>query len=135
MPLRTPADFPITSADHRAPLRGNAVTPYCVRDGRPPTTPDCCIGQANFWGQTLSVTSGALAIYYMPSRRNQNIPHAFLFKHPSRRSFQLLGSLSLRGFIDVFSQGQVNVILPQLIPRVNPPVEFFPVVNLLRRLA
>jgi hypothetical protein len=36
-----------------APLRGDDVTPYCVRDGLPPTTPDCCIHQANFWGYTL----------------------------------------------------------------------------------
>jgi hypothetical protein len=113
-------DFPITSADHRALLRGNAVTPYYVRDGRPPTTPDCCADQANFWGQTLLVTSCALAIYYMPSGRNQNIPHALLFNHPSQCSFQLLVPLSLRGFVDMFFQCQINAIFPRFIHHVNP---------------
>jgi hypothetical protein len=111
-------------------------TPYCVRDGLPPTTPDCCVDQATFRGQTSSVTSGALAIHYngpielIPVISSLTCAFWTKSEHPCRgscitfqsslpppavRSFQLLTLLSLRGFVDMFSQGQVNVTLPQFI--------------------
>jgi hypothetical protein len=86
-------------------------------------------------GQTTSATSGALAIHYhgpiepIPVISSLTCafgtelehPSCITFQHhPSRRSFQLLAPLSLRGFVDMFSQRQVGVILPQSIHQVNP---------------
>jgi hypothetical protein len=121
-PLRTSADGdPDNLGGSQSSFGGQSCTPYCVRDELPPTTPDCCV-------EPIPIISSLTCA----SGRNQSTPYALFSTNPPRRSFQLLALLSSRGFVD---QGQVNVTLPQSIHQLNPPVEFFPMANLLRRFA
>lgn len=58
-------EIPITSADHRAHLGGQCCTPYCVRDGLLPTTPDCCV-------ESIPIISSLTCAF----RTNQSTPYA-----------------------------------------------------------
>jgi len=146
-----PLDFPMTSADHRAILRRNAVRATAsvmdCRRQRPTVVLTRRLSgdklrrlRAALW---ISITRVLLTdpSYFAPdlrlpeSGRNQNTAHALLFSQLPRRPFQLLAPLSLRNFINVFFQGQVNVTLPQFIHQMNPPLEFLLITNRLRHFA
>ena len=65
-------EIPITSADHRAHLGGQCCTPYCVRDGLLPTTPDCCV-------ESIPIISSLTCAF----RTNQSTPYALFSTIPS----------------------------------------------------
>lgn len=85
-----PMDFPMTSENHRASLRGNAVHPTasvmdCPWARQRPTI--VFVDQANIWGQFPSVTaSGACG-------RNRNTPHALHFQPPLPPLLSTAGSV------------------------------------------